>query len=912
MPSALVISYHAPQPDRDSGARRVFHFLELLQEEGWDVGVLAADGAGPQHDVRVLGQRGIPVYDGFVHSLREVFDDRKPDLTLIAYWPNVERFLPRIRSLAPETRILVDSVDLHFLRESREALVGDGRRLDESHGGRYIAEINAYANADLVLTVSSKEADLINDLVWDHSLARPVPDFEDAPGHYDGFSRRRGVVCIGSFEHPPNIEAVRFLCQEILPFVAPELLAEHPVWIVGNKPTQRVKELASELDHVHVVGWVPSVLPYLARARVSVVPLLYGAGTKRKLLQALATGTPTVSTSIGIEGLPLRHEEHVLVADEPKAFASNLTKLLVDAELWSGMARAGRREVRRTHGKRIARRLFHAAVQEVLRREPKPAPAEPSRPVQERTTGDEYEQLVERFRVRIAELVPSARSVLVVSRGDDRLLDLNGHRAGHFPQDESGKWAGYHPRDSESAIEELERLRSTGADALVFPSTMFWWFDFYPDLVEHLASSGELVHRDDECAVFSLRAGPADLPEGPSHVGPRREPPEPPIELDSSSTDGVRLIAFYLPQFHPIPENDAWWGRGFTEWRNVARGRPMFPDHYQPHVPADLGFYDLRLAETRQRQAELARASGIHGFCYYHYWFHGKRLLYRPFDEVLASGEPNFPFALCWANDPWSRRWDGREDELLQAQTYSARDDRAHIQWLLPALSDPRAITVDGKPLFLVYRASHLPEPTRTCETWRHEVGRAGLPGIHLVAVETAWELGWDATEVGFDAKVLFQPQFGWLMTHVTPRHGRVEVPGKDDLQVYDYDVVCSAVAELEPVNYRRYECVFPGWDNTSRVGERAVVIHNASPASYEAWLRGAIERVAVDPLDHRLIFVNAWNEWAEGCHLEPDLRHGHAFLNATKRAIRSRPGAAADWRAHDPSLGVALLPDRT
>src|SRR5687767_14985877 len=156
----------------------------------------------------------------------------------------------------------------------------------------------------------------------------------------------------------------------------------------------------------------------------------------------------------------------------------------------------------------------------------------------------------------------------------------------------------------------------------------------------------------------------------------------------------VRLLAFFLPQFHPIPENDEWWGEGFTEWRNVAKARPLFPGHYQPHVPADLGFYDLRLAETRQHQAELARRHGIFGFCYYHYWFDSKRLLERPFEEVLRSGEPDFPFCLCWANDPWSRRWDGRTDDLLQDQIYSSEDDRAHIRALMPALADPRAITV--------------------------------------------------------------------------------------------------------------------------------------------------------------------------------------------------------------------------
>jgi hypothetical protein len=430
-------------------------------------------------------------------------------------------------------------------------------------------------------------------------------------------------------------------------------------------------------------------------------------------------------------------------------------------------------------------------------------------------------------------------------------------------------------------------LRSRGANVLVIPRTSLWWLDHYQGLTEHLDRSYRLMHRDADCEVFSLQSsnGSAPVAESASvlegSIAPDVPPPAP------ANDDGVRLIAFYLPQFHPIAENDEWWGKGFTEWRNVAPAEPQFPGHYQPHVPADLGFYDLRLAETRQRQADLAQSAGISGFCYYHYWFNSKRLLQRPFDEVLASGQPDFPFALCWANDPWSRRWDGRIDDLLQAQTYSTEDDVAHIRWLLPALRDRRAITVERKPLFLVYRASDLPDPARTCETWRHEVEQAGLAGIYLVAVETAWELGWDATEVGFDAKVLFQPQFGWLITHVSKQEGaRLNVPEKDGLQVYDYDAVLAALDDLEPVDYRRYESVFPGWDNTPRVGDRAVIIHNSTPSSYGEWLREAVTRARNQPTEHRIVFLNAWNEWAEGCHLEPDLRHGHAYLEATRRAL--------------------------
>ena len=217
-------------------------------------------------------------------------------------------------------------------------------------------------------------------------------------------------------------------------------------------------------------------------------------------------------------------------------------------------------------------------------------------------------------------------------------------------------------------------------------------------------------------------------------------------------------------------------------------------------------------------------------------------------------------------------------------QTYGRADALAHIRWLLPALADRRAVRVDGKPTFLVYRARHLPEPARTSDIWRTEAQRSGLPGLHLVAVETAWDLGWDATAHGFDAKVLFQPQFGWLM-HAAGE-ARRDVPGKPELQVYDYDTVRGLLGRLPEVPYPRYESVFPGWDNSPRVGERAVVMHHANPDGYEQWLREAVSRAASEAGDHRMVFLNAWNEWAEGCHLEPDRRFGMHYLEATRRAM--------------------------
>src|SRR5215471_1865027 len=233
----------------------------------------------------------------------------------------------------------------------------------------------------------------------------------------------------------------------------------------------------------------------------------------------------------------------------------------------------------------------------------------------------------------------------------------------------------------------------------------------------------------------------------------------------SLASEGTpRIIAFYLPQFHPIPENDRWWGQGFTEWTNVAKARPLFRGHHQPHLPADLGFYDLRVPEVRQEQADMARQYGISGFCYYHYWFHGRRLLSRPFDEVLASGRPNFPFCLCWANENWTRSWDGTDREVLLPQRHSPEDDRAHIEYLLQAFQDMRYVRIDGRPLFLVYRTELLPDPARTAEIWRQRAHVAGIGDLYLARVES-FVSDTDPRAIGFDAAIEFAPDWRNLPT---------------------------------------------------------------------------------------------------------------------------------------------------
>lgn len=354
----------------------------------------------------------------------------------------------------------------------------------------------------------------------------------------------------------------------------------------------------------------------------------------------------------------------------------------------------------------------------------------------------------------------------------------------------------------------------------------------------------------------------------------------------------VRALAFYLPQFHPIVENDEWWGPGFTDWRNAVQATPQFPGHYQPHLPADLGFCDLRVAETRVAQADLARDHGIHGFCYYHYWFQGRRLLERPFDEVLTSGAPDFPFCLCWANEDWTRAWDGASGETIVRQQYSDDDDLAHIRHLIPTFADPRYVRVDGKPLFLVYKASLLPDARRTTDRWRAEAQRAGIGDLHLCRVEIDRE-GGDPAALGFDAAVDFQPGFASLGRALrrgtlarAVRRAHLSHQGYRRHRVFDYEtVVARMLARPEPA-YPRYPCVTPSWDNTPRRRRQGIVLHGATPQAYERWLQRTVESFEPFGPGQDLLFLNAWNEWGEGNHLEPDQRWGRAYLEATRRVL--------------------------
>lgn len=347
--------------------------------------------------------------------------------------------------------------------------------------------------------------------------------------------------------------------------------------------------------------------------------------------------------------------------------------------------------------------------------------------------------------------------------------------------------------------------------------------------------------------------------------------------------DAPKVVAFYLPQFHPFPENDLWWGKGFTEWTNVAKAQPQFLGHYQPRLPADLGFYDLRQREVIAQQIDLAKGAGVHAFCFHYYWFAGKRLLERPIELFLADPTLDLPFALCWANENWTRRWDGDESNVLMGQDHSPEDDRAVFEDMARYIRDPRYLKVGGKPVLVLYRPEILPESKATTDRWREQARAMGLGELHLLCT-TAFGFE-DHASHGFDGIIDFPPHAiveGEITRSVTPLHP--DFTGK----VFDYPtVVRRKLDELSTVPDAFVPGVMPGWDNQARKPWAGHAFHNADPESYLAWLSGALKHTqARHPKGEGLVFVNAWNEWGEGAYLEPDRWFGHGYLHATRTAL--------------------------
>lgn len=370
-----------------------------------------------------------------------------------------------------------------------------------------------------------------------------------------------------------------------------------------------------------------------------------------------------------------------------------------------------------------------------------------------------------------------------------------------------------------------------------------------------------------------------------------------------------------LPQFHPIPENDLWWGKGFTEWTNVVKARPRFPGHYQPHLPKDLGYYDLRLPETREAQAELARQHGIYGFCYYHYWFNGRRILERPVDEILTSGKPDFPFMLCWANENWSRNWDGGFHDVLLEQKYSVDDFIAHARHLVKYFNDPRYIRIDGKVVFAIYKDLDIDNIDECLKAFRDELKEYGIE-VFLCRFER-WigtSIDFDKAFSVFDAGIEFQPltrQFQTLgnksavrdcyrffnpMNYLRKFARLLNLNMKSPDKVYSYRALVNHDLASDFQGGRPiFPGVCPGWDNSARRAKSsALILEGSTPDLFEYWVKEKLAVTNWDLLAERFLFVNAWNEWAEGNHLEPCERWGEQYLAALCKGIACSGMASA------------------
>lgn len=352
-----------------------------------------------------------------------------------------------------------------------------------------------------------------------------------------------------------------------------------------------------------------------------------------------------------------------------------------------------------------------------------------------------------------------------------------------------------------------------------------------------------------------------------------------------------RIIALYLPQFHPIPENDRWWGKGFTEWTNVAKAKKLFLGHRQPHIPADLGFYDLRMPEVREQQAAMAREAGIEGFCYWHYWFgHGKELLEKPFKEVVASGKPDFPFCLAWANHSWERKcWDKNgNSQLLIEQTYPGESDYTdHFNSLLPAFKDKRYITVNGKLFFAIFHPYQYDAISDFIKVWRKLASENGLGDFYFVAKDADSRHKSQLLAMGFDAiynedtfnihhhlNIVFK---GWLWIC----RNWLKIPS-----VFQYKKAVKYMVTEDCRNREVIPVIAPNWDHSPRSGGKAIILHKSRPEYFKKAVERALDVVKDKPEQEQLILVKSWNEWGEGNYMEPDLEFGHGNLEALKEAL--------------------------
>lgn len=364
----------------------------------------------------------------------------------------------------------------------------------------------------------------------------------------------------------------------------------------------------------------------------------------------------------------------------------------------------------------------------------------------------------------------------------------------------------------------------------------------------------------------------------------------------------IKPLAFYLPQYHPVPENDEWWGKGFTEWTNVAKAKPLFEGHEQPIYPADLGYYDLRLPEVREQQAQMAKDYGVHGFIYYHYWFgHGKQLLERVAKDVLETGKPDFPFCFCWANETWSGIWHGLSEKILAQQVYPDEKDLiAHFEYLLPFFKDDRYIKVDNKPVFIIYDPNHINEgDPYYISKFRELAKENGFDDLYIMASNKLRDDLLDYKSLGYDGKISNAFQKAWgpyieakeYISHYKYYKNRIKgligIKRKKQQQVrmQDASLVVNDL-KFEEKNIPTFPCILPNWDNTPRSGYRGIILTNNSPELFEKQIEKAVSYLGDKEYPEPFLIIKSWNEWAEGNILEPDRKNGFAYLETLKKTL--------------------------
>lgn len=548
---ALIIAPTLPEFDREGGSRDIADMIGFLAEANWSVTYVTRADEGGDRYLRQLRRAGVTVDVAPTGLPAAVLDGDPPDVVVIAFWHLAEELLPLVRRSWPAARVVVSSIDLHFVRESRRIFgaVARGDRsflLDGYYADRFARELNTYAAADAVLAVSEKEATLVSDLTGDSRLGSWVPVTQGEERSTVPFAERKGLLFVGNFQHAPNVEAVEHLCREIASRIHPDVLAEHPLLIVGNAPDDRVRRTVAATPGARLVGWVPSLTPYLHRTRVSLVPLLHGAGVKGKLVRALAAGTPTVSTSIGVEGLGLTAGRHVLVADEPDDFAAAVERLVGDEPAWNAMASIGQDHIAEIHGPAAVSKRMFAAFQSALARPPRSLRL--AEQLEAGAPSTQYGELARKLSIVARHNLDADTPVLVISKGDDTLIDIDGLHVEHFPQGDDGEHLDWHPADGADVRRRLVAQQARGSHYLVLPNTSLWWLEHYDGLSSYLEEHYRLAVREDDTCLIWHYAGPSPVvslsPEMVAEVAATLRPSvvAPPAEMGGSAL----VVGVYL------------------------------------------------------------------------------------------------------------------------------------------------------------------------------------------------------------------------------------------------------------------------------------------------------------------------------------------------------------------------------